>query len=205
MGDSPEWSPVNIERGQIHSILARAVQECLAQNIHLLPALGDYRGEGDVRSKQSWFGVPQVYHGDLADDVPQWSQSRINQESNFDYKQMTPHDILCESEMVSRNFKRDQGCTPEQITPPCKTCNPLEAIDTLGVGEGKKWFPSDYIYDPQQNTSQYVYDNEPKRDNTAWEKWQNYKINGDAVMLAEIQADELADKYRQLREQGKSR
>ena len=181
MGDNPEYSPVNIERGQIHSILARAVQECLAQNIHLLPALGDYRAEGDVQSRQSWFGVPQVYHGDLADDVPTWSANRVNEESNFGYKQMTPHEILCESEMVSRNFKRDQGCTFEQIYPPCKTI-----CDGTGLGLFKS-------------------DNIPERDNTAWEKWEQYRVYGDAEMLAEIQADVIADKMRQLREFGKIR
>ena len=176
MGDDPEWAPENIERSQFHSILARAVQECLAQNIHLLPMLGDYRVEGDVRTPQSWFGTIQTYHGDLAKDVPEWSQSRINQEANFGFRQMTPHEILCESDKVSRNYKQDQGCTFEQIYPPCKTI-----CDGNGLGQQKN-------------------DNIPERDNSAWDKWQQYKVYGDAEMLAEIQADVIADKQRQLRE-----
>ncbi len=181
MGDDPEWAPINIERGQLHSILARAVQECLAQNIHLLPMLGDYRVEGDVRTPQSWFGTIQTYHGDLAKDIPTWSAKRVLEESNQGFRQMTPHDILCESDKVSRNYKQDQGCTFEQIYPPCKT-----VCDGTGLGLFKT-------------------DNIPERDNSAWDKFQQYKVYGDAEMLAEIQAEVIADKQRQLREFSQTR
>ncbi len=201
ISDDPEWSPVNVERSGAHKDLAMALQECLAQRIHLLPMLGDYRAEGDVQSRQSWFGEIQKYHGDLADDIPEWSVDRMTQEANANFQQMTPHEILCESDKVSRNFKRDQGCTEAQVTPPCKTCNPT----TLGIGEGKRIYPSDYVYQPNGDVSQYVYDNEPVVDYTAWQKYQNYVNNGDDQMRNDIAADIIADKQRQIREMKQTR
>jgi len=121
--DNPEWAPENIERGQSHSKLAMAVQECLAQRIHLLPALGDYRAEGDVQSRQSWFGQTQKYHAEFADKVPQWSISRAEAEANKDFTQQTPHEILCNSDRVTKKYKQDQGCEEYLININCPSCN----------------------------------------------------------------------------------
>jgi len=202
ISDDPEWSPVNVERQGAHKDLAMALQECLAQRVYLLPMLGDYREEGDVQSRQSWFGAEQVYHGDLADDIPEWSVSRMTQEANANVRIEDPHEILCNSDKISdKSYKRDQGCTEEQINPPCKTCDPMRT----GIGEGKKIYPSDYFYRPNADTSQYLYDNKPVLDYTAWQKYQNYVNNGDEQMRSDIAADIIEDKYRQIREMKKTR
>ncbi len=93
--DNPEWSPEAINRDGSHQKLALAVQECLAQKLYLLPLLGDYRAEGDVQSRQSWFGEKQPHHSEQAADVPQWSQDRVNTESNPDRVTSDRHPI-CE-------------------------------------------------------------------------------------------------------------
>lgn len=174
--DNKDYSPVNIERNQVHSTLALAVQECIAQVQHLLPALGDYRDEGDVRSRQGWFGELQVYHSSLADKVPEWSQTRVMEESegNKDYTPMTPKDILCNSEIVSKNYKRDQGCTSEQINPPCKTI-----CEANGLGQQKN-------------------DNTPLRDNTAWMKFQHYLAYGDREQAQQIAKEALSKHVNQV-------
>ena len=121
--DNPEWAPENISREWTHSKLAMAVQECLAQRVYLLPMLGDYRAEGDVQSRQSWFGTEQPYHGTVK-DVPAVSSERVMAEAqgNMDFVAKTPHDILCESEYVTKRYKIDQNCEDFIVYFNCNDC-----------------------------------------------------------------------------------
>ncbi len=63
-------------------LIDRAITICTAQTT-MLEILGDVRKPGDVRTKQGWWGIVSPSHGELAKDVPQWSQNRVNTEANI--------------------------------------------------------------------------------------------------------------------------
>jgi len=63
-------------------LIDRAITICTAQTT-MLEILGDVRKPGDVRTKQGWWGIVSPSHGELAKDVPTWSQSRVNEEANM--------------------------------------------------------------------------------------------------------------------------
>ena len=77
--------------------------------------MGDHRLVDDVRSRQGWFGSIQVYHGDLASNVPQWSQDRVNIESNIGIITSDRHPI-CELGSYYGEATKRMYC-PEEYFP----------------------------------------------------------------------------------------
>jgi len=60
-------------------VLKGAVEECKAQWTILQPVILGVRYADIARDQEAW---PGLYHADIADKVPTWSQDRVNEESN---------------------------------------------------------------------------------------------------------------------------
>lgn len=84
-----------------------AMNQCRAQAT-MLKLLGDDRQPGEPKSRQQYWNSTQMYHGDVASDIPIWSQDRANQEANFGID--TSEDICDEN--LSIQSREYLGCTP---------------------------------------------------------------------------------------------
>lgn len=90
-----------------HQDLKRAIEECHAIHTKLNPViLGP-----QYANLAPFHNQTQTYHGEIAAKVPEWSQERVNQEANKDLdKPLTPKDIICNSDKVTKTFKIQSGC-----------------------------------------------------------------------------------------------
>ena len=120
-----------------------AIERCHAEAT-LLPILGDDRQEGDILSRQSWFGVVEVPHGERAIiDEEYWSvvPTQPDQASIHDMKdaEWESHEIICNSDRVTIQFKHQQvpPCTNEQLG---ITEDALLEMNDTGIGEGKQTY-----------------------------------------------------------------
>lgn len=123
-----------------------AIERCHAEAI-LLPILGDERKEGDVKSRQAYFGYVETPHSERAIiDEEYWAivPTQPDQKSIHDLKdaEAEAHDIICNSDRVTIQFKRQQvpPCTAEQLG----IKGDFEEWNNTGIGTGKPtWYRSE--------------------------------------------------------------
>ena len=99
---------VSIDQRGLEGAINRHVQECIAQNI---------LDHGDIiSSSYETFGYldqfGQFYHGKIAEDIPTWSQQRVSEEANMQFKPTALDKLVCEG-YYSQLYKQDYGCEIE--------------------------------------------------------------------------------------------
>lgn len=162
--------------------LNKHIEECFAIHTQLNPLILG----AEYQNRAKYFNSTQVYHGDLASDVPVWSQDRVNQEANMGID--TTKNYCDEVQHLGLETKRYLGCdgrTESNYGP-------------SNIGQGKKIYPDDFVYRPNQDYGEYVFDNIPLTDYSAWQKWQQFKIDDGAEMYKQLKRDAISEKIRQL-------
>jgi hypothetical protein len=84
------------------AILEKAIEEC--KYIHTI--LNPVTFGVEYQNRAKYFNSTQVYHGDLAEDIPTWSQQRVNEEANRQNEPSDKHPICEDSSYYSESTKR---------------------------------------------------------------------------------------------------
>jgi len=142
------FAPENIVRGDLHSQLAKAVQECIWQRTVLEPVLFG----PEAFNKGEFFGINQQYHADYPKyDKEYWATIPVHgsdsaaTERDFIVEAKIAWENMCESDKVSQDFKKDQGCTPPEYPTGAPrsdgylpvTAYPLEAVKQFKLDRGE--------------------------------------------------------------------
>ncbi len=98
--------------------LNKHIEECFAIHTQLNPLI--FGAEYQNRAK--YFNSTQPYHGDLASDVPVWTQERVNQESN-DLNEPSTISPICVKDSYYSDVTKRMYCGDDYIP---RTAAPLE-------------------------------------------------------------------------------
>jgi len=116
-----------------HAVLDKAIEEC--KYIHTI--LNPVTLGAEYQNRAKYFNSTQVYHGDLAVDVPIWTQDRGNQEANQGID--TTKDYCEEVQHLGLETKRYLGCIDEPIVDePISKAKLLDMCNSSYVTSGFK-------------------------------------------------------------------
>jgi hypothetical protein len=115
------------------AVLKKQIQECVAIHTKLNPVILGV----EYQNRAKYFNSTQVYHGDLAEDIPTWSQKRVNEESNF----KTPTNVvnpICAEDSFYSDITKQAYCGDDYVTPSDEILNKEYMCNSHYVTQGFK-------------------------------------------------------------------
>jgi len=177
------------------AVLEKAIEEC--KYIHTI--LNPVTLGAEYQNRAKYFNSTQAYHGDLAEDVPVWSQDRVNQESN-DLNEPSMISPICEKDSYYSDLTKRMYCGDEYIP---RTQSPLDEERREEMCNSMFVMPEfkqsngctvEQIAIPCYACEKHgtIYETEPQR------LYADYVNNGDEAQLRMLKEQVLADTIKSL-------
>jgi len=175
-----------------HAVLDKAIEEC--KYIHTI--LNPVTLGAEYQNRAQFFNTTQAYHGDLARDVPVWTQNRVNEEENQGID--TTKNYCDEVQHLGLETKRYLGCVMESdVDKPISKKRLQEMCNSSYVMAGFKRSNGctvEQIAIPCNACEQHS----PIYESPAMQKYHQYSIDDGEAMYKELQQQALQERVRQL-------